>query len=310
MTKPIKIWGMSYGLIGDLIAGLPLLTYFEKKYPNSYKYWVIEKKCSFIAPIFFNHPLIDKIKITDNWGSIGDLDKAEMSKCDILVPYGASVKHSSPDWWNHYDLVEETALLHGINDLTDVLEEHEMFPKLYKWFDIGIDNPNSHTYTKSNLNYVRPFNNSVAIWPFGQGDKAHGRNPTVGWYDTLIKKLNSRGINVYHYGRKSEQQLSNSSNYKKMTNLSFFDQLKACLASDVVLGPNTGPMWIVGAYSHSAIHLMTNYLPTHVSNPLSLAPYNKNSINIFVPKNSQGCSAIDIDEVIENIMIKINKKSS
>lgn len=305
MGSHIKIWGMSYGLIGDLVAGLPLLNYFEKKYPNSYKYWVIEKKCSFIAPIFFNHPLIDKIKITDNWGSIGESDKIEMSKCDILVPYGEGVKHSTPDWWNYYDLVEETALLHGITDLTEVLDQEEMFPRLYRWFDVGIDNPNSHTYTKSNSNYVDPFQGSVAIWPFGQGDQAYGRNPSVSWYDSLIKKLNHKGIRVFHYGRKTEPNLTNCANYTKMTNLSFFNQLKACLASDIVLGPNTGPMWIVGAYSHPAIHLMTSYLPTHTQNPLSLAPYNRNCTNLYVPKNKIGCSAINIEDVVYSITEKI-----
>lgn len=284
MKNNIKIWGMSYGLIGDLIAGLPLLTYFEKKYPNSYKYWVIEKKCSFIAPVFFNHPLIDRIKITDNWGGIGDKDRVEMSKCDILVPYGEGIKHSSPDWWNYYDLVEETALLHGITDLKKVLSSQEMFPKLYKWFDVGVDNPGCHTYTKSNNSYLRPFERSVALWPFGQGDQAYGRNPTVYWYRNLIEKLNHENIKVYHYGRKTEPALCDLPNYKKMTNLSFFDQLKACLASDVVLGPNTGPMWIIGAYNHPAIHLMTSYLPTHSKKPLSLAPYNINAINIYVEK--------------------------
>ena len=55
-----RIWGFSFGVIGDLVMGLPMLNYFEKKYPGSYKYWVIEKKCADCAPIYFNHPLIDR----------------------------------------------------------------------------------------------------------------------------------------------------------------------------------------------------------------------------------------------------------
>jgi ADP-heptose:LPS heptosyltransferase len=64
--KNLKIWGVSYGPLGDLIMGLPILTYFEKKYPNSYKYYVIQKRSSICAPLYINHPLIDKIKVTDN----------------------------------------------------------------------------------------------------------------------------------------------------------------------------------------------------------------------------------------------------
>ena len=64
------------GLIGDTICSLPTLLYFEKKYPGSYKIWPIEKKVSFIAPLFLNHPLIDKIKISGGWGEFnGKCDK-------------------------------------------------------------------------------------------------------------------------------------------------------------------------------------------------------------------------------------------
>ena len=54
--------------------GLPILNYYEKKYPGSYKYWVIQKKCAQCAPLYFNHPLIDRIKITDEWDEFGDYD--------------------------------------------------------------------------------------------------------------------------------------------------------------------------------------------------------------------------------------------
>ena len=64
-AKGFKIWGFGYGIIGDLIMSLPMLTYYEKKYPESYKIWAIYKKCAQCAPIYFNHPLIDRIKITD-----------------------------------------------------------------------------------------------------------------------------------------------------------------------------------------------------------------------------------------------------
>ena len=57
----VKIWGTSFSLIGDLIMSLPQLIYFKKKYKNTYIYFVIHKKISYCAPLFFNHPNIDKI---------------------------------------------------------------------------------------------------------------------------------------------------------------------------------------------------------------------------------------------------------
>ena len=297
---------MSFGLIGDLIAGLPMLTYFEKKYPGSYKYWVIEKKCWFTAPLYFNHPLIDKIKITDNWNGAGELDQIEMEKCDIKMFYGDTVKHSSPQWWNNYSLVEETALMHGIPDMPEVLTPEEMKPRLFKWFDVGIDNPNAHTYSRKNDSYLNIFEKSIAIWPFAQGgSEGSGRNPHPDWWSRLIAGLIEEGYKVYHYGRAADPKLSTLSGYKKMTMLSFFDQVRAALASDLVIGVDTGPMWCIGAYSHPAIHLMTNWLPNHHSNLGCFIPCNDNGTTIFVEnKGNQGCNLINIDQVIETVKSK------
>ncbi len=309
MKKPMRIWGMSYGLIGDLVAGLPMLAYYEKKYPESYKYWVIERKCAFTAPVFFNHPLIDRIKITDGWSEFGEIDRAEMDKCDILVPYGpGQVHHSSPDWWNNYSMVEENAIMHGIHDMPEVLTEEEMKPKLYKWFDVGIQNPDAHTYTRTHASYTKCFEKSVALWPFAQGETGLGRSPSIEWYQELIKKLHDKGYKVYHYGRAKEPRISEMSNYKKLTNLNYFDQVKACLASDVTIGPNTGAMWVIAAYSHPTIQLNTNFFHNHNENVLCLAPIGDEAINLYVPRNPMGVDAIDIDEVIENVLKCSEKK--
>ena len=49
-----KIWGTSFSLIGDLIMSLPQLNYFKKKYKDIYVYFIIHKKISYCAPLFFN----------------------------------------------------------------------------------------------------------------------------------------------------------------------------------------------------------------------------------------------------------------
>ena len=58
----MKIWGTSFSLIGDLIMSLPQLIYFKNKYKDTYIYFVIHKKTAYVAPLFFNHPLIDFTK--------------------------------------------------------------------------------------------------------------------------------------------------------------------------------------------------------------------------------------------------------
>ncbi len=128
MNKDTKIWGMSFSLIGDLIAGLPQLNYFEKKYPGSYKYWGIHKKMSHAAPLFYNHPLIDRIKITDTWGGFGENDYELASQCEFttrqLDHKNKTLLNARPEdyWYNDHDIVEQLARMSGIYDIQEVLK--------------------------------------------------------------------------------------------------------------------------------------------------------------------------------------------
>ena len=301
----MKIWGMSYGLIGDLIMGLPMLTYFEKKYPGSYKYWVIEKKCSITAPIFLNHPLIDRIKITDEWSCIGEVDRNLRSDCDIRTTHG-DWKHLSPTWYNDVSCVEETARIAGVDDITDVLTEDELKPSLCRWFDVGLPDSVS-TYSRTHDSDLSEFDNNIALWPFATGEfsdkHSQLRSPSQNWWGMLIAKLADAGYSVYHYGRHSEPSLSESANYKRFTHLSFFQQVKAAMAAKLVMGPDTGSMWVMGAYSHPAINLITNHMPNHTSNLLALAPVNDNAVNLF--GDGCRCDNINTDDVMQKIKEKI-----
>lgn len=297
MSKDFKIWGMSYGIIGDLIMGLPMLTYFEKKHPNSYKYWVIQKRCSMCAPIYFNHPLIDRIKITDEWGSMGENDKKLINECQIKTIY-ENWKHSSLYWYNTISCVEETALIAGIKDIKEVLTTEEMKPKLVRWFDVGFDNINANTYSKDHDQDKSLFGNNIAIYPFATAGDKTGRSPSEEWWKITIKKLIGNGYTVFHYGRPTEPILSNDKNYRSYTHLSYFKQLKAALASKAVIGTDSGAMWVIGAYAHPSINLMTNWLNKHNDNLLALAPINDNAVNLF---EKGGCNNISQDKVVETI---------
>lgn len=304
--KQVKIWGTSYGLIGDLIMGLPLLTYFEKKYPGSYKHWVIQKKCSICAPLYFNHPLIDRIKITDEWSGFGKNDRELMNNC--LIKCVDTAKHNKYDWYNEVSCVEETARLAGFHDIKEVLSEDEMRPRLYKWFDVGFSNSKVDTYSRQNNIDLGQFKNNVAIWPFATGGHP-GRSPSSDWWKRLINILTKENITVYHYGRDTEPVLSNSKKYIKFTAMSFFEQIKASLASSLAVGPDTGPMWVMGAYSHPSVNLITNHMKSHDRNLLALAPVNDNAFNAFTYYNyGIGCDAMKVERVAEIINEKIFNK--
>ena len=294
--KRLKIWGPLSGIIGDLIMGLPILSYYEKKYPNSYKYWVIQKKCSQCAPLYFNHPLIDRIKITDEWSEFGEHDKRLLAECDIATrPATTGWKHSSTDWYNKVSCVQETAFVAGVPDLLDILDEEQLKPKLYKWFDVGEPVVTS-TYSRERAQVRKNYYNNIAIWPFAGSP---GRSPSPAWWNSLIDNLISNGYTVSHYGMPWDPILSHKHGYEVYPHLSYFEQVKSALASRLVLGTDSGAMWVMGAYNHPAINLMTNWLPNHNQNLLALEPVNDNSRTFF---EKGGCDNIDVKSVFYSIL--------
>ena len=121
----IKIWGTAFSLIGDLIMSLPQLNYFKSKYKDIYVNFVIHKKISYCAPLFFNHPLIDKIHISGEWSGFNENDYLIASECDVVT---TKIDHSQKiifdrvhpdreDWYNVRSCIEENALMSGISNL-------------------------------------------------------------------------------------------------------------------------------------------------------------------------------------------------
>ena len=294
--KEIKCWGVSYGLIGDLIMGLPVLTYLEKKYPGSYKYWVIEKKVAFTAPLFLNHPLIDCIRITGEWSGFGREDFNIASQCEFSCIM-TGWKHDEWDWYNRRGQVEETARIAGIYDLKDVLTPEEMYPKLNKWFDVGEEDPDFQTYSRQNHVTLRP--NSIAIWPFATSAKnTPGRNPSMKWWENLVLKINNMDVSVIQLGYKKDETIPGA---YPCTDKTFFEQVKIALACKMSIGTDSGNMWVMGAYGHPAIHLMTNWLPGHTLNPMALEPVNENGETHFAPFVEGGVDIISPQSIIQEI---------
>lgn len=281
LGKNFKIWGVSYGVIGDLIMGLPVLTYLEKKFPGSYKYWVIEKKVEFTAPLFLNHPLIDCIRITGENDTFSQEDYEIASTCEFKCTMN-NWSHDVADWYNYRDQIEETARIAGIYDLKDYLSNDEMYPKLYRWFE------NEYTGER--------YNRSIAIWPFAGRDAVELRSPSINWWEELIYKINQSGYFAEVFGGSREPALIGS---VRNNTLSFIDQVRKALECKMSIGTDSGNMWVMGAYSHAAIHLMTNWLPGHNKNYNALRPYNKNSLTFF---ETGGINLIDQDLVMDAIL--------
>ena len=320
----VKIWGISFSLIGDLIMSLPQLNYFKNKYKNIYVYFVIHKKISYCAPLFFNNPLIDKILISGEWSSFNNDDYNLASSCDIVttkIDHNLKKildrKHSDTLWYNKRTCIEETAIMSGISDLNNYTSVKERQPKLTKWFDPGFEEPQkkgAYSYKKQESKKNKILSKSLSIWPFAGYGRSKNRNPDEIWWSNLIRKFIANKIHVYHFGYFNEPIFSNDSYYyHNLTKLSFFEQIKLSLGTKLTLGTDSGSLWVLSAYSHPTITLLTNWYGNHNENLLATLPINENGKYIF--KNN-GFENLSIEEVYnecinngvtaENIFNKFN----
>lgn len=283
----MKIWGVRAGLIGDLVMALPVLTYLEKKYPDSYKYWAIHQKCAQAAPLFMNHPLIDRIKVTDGWTQLGMEDRRIIDSCDIAFDISPPVR--DPNWRNEMSCIDQTARMAGIDDLDDIIQPHEKIPRLNRWFPslTFSQNPQNHGYIDRVGDTYVIDRNRVAIWPFANYGKKPQRSPSEGWWEVMAEKLIDAGYEVYHYGWFEEPRLVTRDDpfYHYMCNHSFFDQIRSSLEANVSIGTDSGSMWILGAYGQPGIELMTFHEHGHNTNPEALKPPYDNHTMLFNEKN-------------------------
>lgn len=248
---------------------LPLLNYLELIYPESYKFFVVAKKCVQILPFLANQELIDRVWVLEKWEGLGQNDIALANFCDYAVnPFpqhppcpGLNVGIDN-FWYNYYSCVEETIRMAGV-DLTEFykLPEQNRKPHLTQWFDLERQNGTICIHAKAGYNNEQK------------------RNPTTQFWAKLVEKLNKLGYKVYHCGVDSEDSIEGTI---RVTHLSLFEQIKLALSTECLIGNDSGFSWIYGCYGHNMVSLLTNHAPK-ITNVLNFAPlnYKNNSINLI-----------------------------
>jgi len=269
--KNFKVLGVRQSLIGDCIMSLPVLQFVEKRRPNSYKYWHVAKKCSQSAPLFYNHPLIDKIVITDCEEGFGPKDIELAKQCDFV--FNTTPQHPFGECWHdHRNMLQETWVMAGI-DLKEfeALTEEEKTPSLTKWFNTNRES------------------NTIAVHCFAGYGRDNHRSPNKEWWAELIESLTKQGFKVIRLGHPKEPELTKCNDLR---HLSFLEQIQIALGCDMYIGTDSGFSLVMGAYSHPQITLLTNWNVNHFQNPTCLQPINKNNISLFNEFIKGGCSGI------------------
>ncbi len=289
--KNFRIWGVRFGLGGDLCMALPILNYLELKYPNSYRYWIISKKCSQFAPLFFNHPLIDCIRITELLEDLGPRDIEIAKSCDLI--FNVAPQHPPCPgltvgidnfWYNHYSCVQETWKMAGlkIEDFYNLPKELQK-PKLNVWFD------------------VEKFPKTLAIWNYAAYGREPKRSPSKEYWEKLYNLIiGETEFKIFRFGHPSEPYIQENNFIKDLRHLSFLEQVKLSVGCSVSITTNSGSGWVLGAYGVKQITLLTNDAPNHVSNLLAFQPENWAGNNISL-LNSSSCDLIPQTDVLAAI---------
>jgi ADP-heptose:LPS heptosyltransferase len=286
-----KIWGIRSGLIGDTLIAKSGIKYLKKKYPDSYITWVIQKKCSQAAPLYINQEGIDKIYIS-GWEDLSKEDIVERDKHDIILNVSPPVRDQY--WFNKMSCLDQVFRMAEFDDYKDIMTEEELEPNLIKWWidPSSQNNLKNHAYSTFESPSEKRGGN-IAIWPFAHYHDVLNRSPSSNWWEALYYKLKGK-YEFHQFGWISEPSIFDHRHNEK----SFFEQIKLSLECDIIVGTDSGSMWILGAYKKPSIYLMTYHMYGHNENPESLRPINKNGKMFFHPIN---CDAIQHKFVIDEL---------
>lgn len=296
-----KVWGIRASLIGDTIMSLVALNIVKLCEPDSYVNFVIAKNCAQAAPLYFNHPHIDRIKITDKIDSFGKQDLAIQKECDIIFDCFPHLLSAMDE--KHKKVMIEVAKDHGYKEtdfikykfweknlpsdtLKELNEERSWFNKYncvehtLKMANLELEMYNQIP-AKERVPYLsrwwdrKPFGKKhIAIWPFpayGGGDLS--RCPSEQQWKDIVSFLVRNGFSIHHFGWHEEPILSNSG-YANHTKSSFMDQIKDSLNCDLIIGCDSGSTWATAAYHEiPQINLLRPRVEHgHVENYLAFAP--------------------------------------
>jgi ADP-heptose:LPS heptosyltransferase len=140
----------------------------------------------------------------------------------------------------------------------------------------------------------------ISIFPFAGYGTQNRRSPSLNYWNELVEKLIKLDYKVFHFGAPNEPDLTNGKYskpyYEKLTHLPFFEMIKLALKTKLCIGTDSGSSWVIGAYGHPQINLLTNEPDT--SKGLAPENYLNNNINLFQKGH---CDNIIQEEIIQRI---------
>lgn len=240
-SQVCKIFAGRSGMLGDTLAALPIARFFKKQDPNAQIIWPIGKRFAQGAPLYINHPDIDRIFVLDGEERPeSERDWAMVRSCQISI--NPTPEHPDSVYPSARTIYKESFLMAGLTEqLWNSLSRDEQRPKLYKWWKETKAAPKT-----------------IAYWPQAGYGLENRRNASFEWRRQFITKLVDNGFKIWQFGAEKDDVFT-IEGVTRLNHLSLFDQIKLSLTTDLMIGTDSGSALIIGAYGHNQISLLTNH---------------------------------------------------
>lgn len=281
----MRVLGCRPHLIGDTCMAVAVAQAIRHWHPDAYFYWAVSAKCSQAAPLYLDHPAIDRIIVEDAEGY--GPRALEIAKTCRHV-FNPLPQHPTGDRWVNEE---------GVNIYSETFRMAGLSLESYRALPMDVQIPRLSQWFKTER---RP--KAVAIWPGArQGEKENRRVPPHQWWLDLSIRLGQEGYVVYHCGHPNEfagqAPLGDDVRHK-----SFMEMIALSLGCDAVIGTDSGSMVALAAYqSIPTISLLCPHWPRHTQNPFAFGPLGARHRNLWAPSND-GHSVDDVVAALKEMV--------
>jgi len=231
MIHSKKVYFGINGQFGDIIMQEPGLREFIEQNPDTKIILGCSKKYAQVLPLFYNyHENIIDYKFWDgydDWPTEEDARYIKEQNFDAMYP-SKMPTHAQRDWPKYRHIVEETALMLGVEAKTR---------------KISLNMPEGVVREPK----------TVALHLFSSKWPGGARSITIGKQNEIVKYLTSKGYKVYQLSGPDQPRIRNTTFVRG----TYFESCKKMLGTDFLITCDSGMSWVASAYEHPTICLMS-----------------------------------------------------
>lgn len=261
---------------GDLYMATVAARCLKRHDPDSHLTFVIAADYRDCAPLFLDHPNIDRIHILNRGRDGFDaVDRAWIDDQKLFYAFNPMVDHDHSDpWWKRRIQTHEAAYMHGV----PIPPDDDGKIRMTRWFkpteDLG--------------KYV-----AISPFPASYAGIKNGKSLSIERAQDIVDLLrNEHGYRVLQVGAKDEPTLKG---VEKMDR-SYFEAVKDVLGCRLFIGGDSGFTWLMSGYGFPTLALYSDsyYGKEFVKN---IQPVNPNALYL----SESNVNEISLDSIAKSL---------